>query len=170
MDHRLCGRTILVPDGVTACLFHRGLPSRKRKILTGNLSTRQWYLKLTYLSGHLIIWICHIFVLIDFQYSNRGHWLIMSGVVYARWFWPERMYVWQFFKVQVGIQSPDGISTLRQTLRRFSDFLKLYAAVGYWAGAFVRKLRILPTSVYVVFLYLPDEQLLQKAILPAWSF
>ncbi|KAG0604689.1 hypothetical protein M758_9G000400 [Ceratodon purpureus] len=34
-----------------------------------------------------------------------------------------------FFKVQVGIQSPDGISTLRQTLRRFSDFLKLYAAL-----------------------------------------
>ncbi|XP_024399637.1 PX domain-containing protein EREL1 [Physcomitrium patens] len=34
-----------------------------------------------------------------------------------------------FFKVQVGIQSPDGISTLRQTLRRFSDFLKLHAAL-----------------------------------------
>nr|XP_024395374.1 PX domain-containing protein EREX-like isoform X3 [Physcomitrium patens] len=34
-----------------------------------------------------------------------------------------------FFEVQVGIQSPDGISTLRPILRRFSDFLKLHAAV-----------------------------------------
>jgi len=51
--------------------------------------------------------------------------------IYVQRFWSELICVWQFFKVQVGIQSPDGISTLRQTLRRFSDFLKLYAAVGY---------------------------------------
>ncbi|CAK9201804.1 unnamed protein product [Sphagnum troendelagicum] len=34
-----------------------------------------------------------------------------------------------FFRVQVGIQSPDGISALRGILRRFSDFLKLFTAL-----------------------------------------
>ncbi|CAM6016308.1 unnamed protein product [Sphagnum balticum] len=34
-----------------------------------------------------------------------------------------------FFRVQVGIQSPEGVSTLRGILRRFSDFLKLFAAL-----------------------------------------
>eukprot|EP01018_Ginkgo_biloba_P015535 Gb_30818 [translate_table: standard] len=34
-----------------------------------------------------------------------------------------------FYRVQVGIQSPNGITTIRGILRRFSDFLKLSAAV-----------------------------------------
>lgn len=34
-----------------------------------------------------------------------------------------------FYRVQVGIQSPHGVSTLRKVLRRFSDFLKLHAAI-----------------------------------------
>ncbi len=45
------------------------------------------------------------------------------------WFW-ELCLGWQFFRVQVGIQSPDGISALRGILRRFSDFLKLFTAVS----------------------------------------
>ena len=142
MDQRLCGHMILVQDGVIVFLFHRGLPYRKRKILTGNRLILQWYLILTYLSAHLLQLDnldCHIFMLVEQNWivkcswlsmlHNRVHWLSMSGEVYVWWFWPGIMYVWQFFKVQVGIQSPDGISTLRQTLRRFSDFLKLYAAV-----------------------------------------
>lgn len=36
----------------------------------------------------------------------------------------------KFYRVQVGIQSPQGISAVRGTLRRFSDFLKLFAAVS----------------------------------------
>lgn len=34
-----------------------------------------------------------------------------------------------FYRVQVGIQSPEGVSTLYEALRRFSDFLKLYVAL-----------------------------------------
>ncbi|KAL1301089.1 hypothetical protein HN51_045719 [Arachis hypogaea] len=34
-----------------------------------------------------------------------------------------------FYRVQVGIQSPDGITTLHVVLRRFNDFLKLFADV-----------------------------------------
>ncbi|KAJ7514767.1 hypothetical protein O6H91_23G058500 [Diphasiastrum complanatum] len=34
-----------------------------------------------------------------------------------------------FYKVEVGIQSPEGLSTSRGILRRFSDFLKLFAAL-----------------------------------------
>ncbi|GKB51430.1 PX domain-containing protein EREX-like protein [Tanacetum coccineum] len=32
-----------------------------------------------------------------------------------------------FFKVQVGIQSPEGITSTREVLRRFNDFLNLYS-------------------------------------------
>ncbi|KAL8162027.1 hypothetical protein V2J09_013516 [Rumex salicifolius] len=32
-----------------------------------------------------------------------------------------------FYRVQVGVQSPEGITTTRGVLRRFNDFLKLYA-------------------------------------------
>eukprot|EP00850_Spirogloea_muscicola_P017135 SM000144S00683 [mRNA] locus=s144:307908:311157:+ [translate_table: standard] len=35
----------------------------------------------------------------------------------------------QFFRVQVGVQSPEGASFARGILRRFSDFLKLHAAL-----------------------------------------
>ncbi|KAL8496963.1 hypothetical protein ACS0TY_020590 [Phlomoides rotata] len=34
-----------------------------------------------------------------------------------------------FYRVQVGIQSPEGITTTRTVLRRFNDFLKLQAAL-----------------------------------------
>lgn len=34
-----------------------------------------------------------------------------------------------FYRVQVGLQSPEGITTARGVLRRFSDFLKLFAAL-----------------------------------------
>ncbi|PWA44598.1 phox domain-containing protein [Artemisia annua] len=32
-----------------------------------------------------------------------------------------------FFKVQVGIQSPEGVNLTREVLRRFNDFLNLYS-------------------------------------------
>ncbi|KAG5537517.1 hypothetical protein RHGRI_024846 [Rhododendron griersonianum] len=32
-----------------------------------------------------------------------------------------------FYRVQIGVQSPDGITTTRGTLRRYSDFLKLFS-------------------------------------------
>ncbi|KAH9310771.1 hypothetical protein KI387_025806, partial [Taxus chinensis] len=34
-----------------------------------------------------------------------------------------------FYKVQIGIQSPNGITAARGILRRFSDFLKLYSTI-----------------------------------------
>ncbi|XP_051148892.1 PX domain-containing protein EREL2-like isoform X2 [Andrographis paniculata] len=34
-----------------------------------------------------------------------------------------------FYRVQVGLQSPEGITTTRTVLRRFNDFLKLHAAI-----------------------------------------
>ncbi|KAJ0989500.1 hypothetical protein J5N97_007856 [Dioscorea zingiberensis] len=34
-----------------------------------------------------------------------------------------------FYRVQVGIQSPEGVSTSRDILRRFSDFLKFFSAL-----------------------------------------
>ncbi|KAI3454216.1 hypothetical protein Pfo_010879 [Paulownia fortunei] len=34
-----------------------------------------------------------------------------------------------FYRVQVGIQSPEGLTTTRTVLRRFNDFLKLHAAL-----------------------------------------
>lgn len=34
-----------------------------------------------------------------------------------------------FYRVQIGIQSPNGITAVRGILRRFSDFLKLFAAL-----------------------------------------
>ncbi|KAL9267960.1 PX domain-containing protein [Drosera capensis] len=34
-----------------------------------------------------------------------------------------------FYRVQVGVQSPEGITTITGTLRRFSDFLKLFSEV-----------------------------------------
>ncbi|CAN1285662.1 PX domain-containing protein EREX [Linum perenne] len=33
----------------------------------------------------------------------------------------------QFYRVQVGLQSPDGVTNSREILRRFSDFLKLHS-------------------------------------------
>ncbi|XP_042007267.1 PX domain-containing protein EREL2-like isoform X1 [Salvia splendens] len=41
-----------------------------------------------------------------------------------------------FYRVQVGIQSPEGITTTRMVLRRFNDFLKLHVALK---RAFPRK-------------------------------
>lgn len=34
-----------------------------------------------------------------------------------------------FYRIQVGIQSPEGVSSIHGILRRFSDFLKLYSAL-----------------------------------------
>ncbi|GAB2293637.1 hypothetical protein Dimus_027850 [Dionaea muscipula] len=34
-----------------------------------------------------------------------------------------------FYRVQVGVQSPEGVTTIRGILRRFSDFLKLFSEV-----------------------------------------
>lgn len=36
----------------------------------------------------------------------------------------------QFYRVQVGVQSPEGITRLHGVLRRFNDFLKLFADVS----------------------------------------
>ncbi|KAK4480166.1 hypothetical protein RD792_013228 [Penstemon davidsonii] len=44
--------------------------------------------------------------------------------------------VGQFYRVQVGMQSQEGITTTRTVLRRFNDFLKLYTALK---RAFPRK-------------------------------
>ncbi|GAQ83479.1 Phox (PX) domain-containing protein [Klebsormidium nitens] len=48
-----------------------------------------------------------------------------------------------FYRVQVGIQSPTAVSTLRGILRRFSDFLKLHLALK---KAFPRKKIAAPPS------------------------
>lgn len=36
----------------------------------------------------------------------------------------------QFYRVQVGLQSPEGITTTRGVLRRFNHFLKLFSDVS----------------------------------------
>lgn len=36
----------------------------------------------------------------------------------------------QFYRVQIGVQSPEGITTIRGVLRRFNDFLKLFTNVS----------------------------------------
>lgn len=36
----------------------------------------------------------------------------------------------QFYRVQVGLQSPEGATTVRGVLRRFNDFLKLFSDVS----------------------------------------
>lgn len=38
---------------------------------------------------------------------------------------------WQFYRVQIGLQSPEGVTTTHVVLRRFSDFLKLSSDVSY---------------------------------------
>jgi hypothetical protein len=38
----------------------------------------------------------------------------------------------QFYRVHVGVQSPEGITTPRVVLRRFNDFLKLYSVVSLY--------------------------------------
>jgi hypothetical protein len=40
------------------------------------------------------------------------------------------IYGEQFYRVQVGLQSPEGITTTRGILRRFNDFLKLSSEVS----------------------------------------
>lgn len=37
---------------------------------------------------------------------------------------------YQFYRVQVAIQSPEGITSTRLILRRFNDFLDLYSSVS----------------------------------------
>jgi hypothetical protein len=37
----------------------------------------------------------------------------------------------QFYRVQVSVQSPEGVSTMRGILRRFNDFVKLLADVRF---------------------------------------
>jgi hypothetical protein len=37
---------------------------------------------------------------------------------------------YQFYRVQVAIQSPEGITSARLVLRRFNDFLELYSSVS----------------------------------------
>ena len=37
----------------------------------------------------------------------------------------------QFYRVQVSVQSPEGITTMRGVLRRFNDFLKLLTDVRF---------------------------------------
>lgn len=36
----------------------------------------------------------------------------------------------QYYRVQVGIQTPEAITTVRAILHRFSDFLKLFSEVS----------------------------------------
>lgn len=40
------------------------------------------------------------------------------------------LFYLQFYRVQVGIQSPEGITSTRGILRRYSDFLKLLSEVS----------------------------------------
>ncbi|KAL6502088.1 hypothetical protein OROGR_027221 [Orobanche gracilis] len=51
-------------------------------------------------------------------------------VLYQIRYFPEfDIFKGQFYRVQVGLQSPQGITTTRTVLRRFNDFLKLHAAL-----------------------------------------
>jgi hypothetical protein len=36
----------------------------------------------------------------------------------------------QFYRVQVGVQSPEGATTIRGVLKRFNDFMKLFTDVS----------------------------------------
>lgn len=36
----------------------------------------------------------------------------------------------QFYRLQVGVQSPEGVTTIRGVLKRFNDFVKLFADVS----------------------------------------
>ncbi|MBA0703517.1 hypothetical protein Golax_015836, partial [Gossypium laxum] len=46
--------------------------------------------------------------------------VVVTTIVYAYDRWG------QFYRVQVGLQSPEGVTTTRGVLRRFNDFLKLF--------------------------------------------
>ncbi|KAK3040941.1 hypothetical protein RJ639_028815 [Escallonia herrerae] len=54
--------------------------------------------------------------------------------------------VGQFYRVQVGIQSPEGVTTTRVVLRRFNDFLKLFAAVSNQAKKIISQKESPPIS------------------------
>ncbi|KAL6534105.1 hypothetical protein OROHE_013938 [Orobanche hederae] len=65
-------------------------------------------------------------------------WIVLSKtrdsdpivVLYQVRYFPEfDIFKGQFYRVQVGLQSPQGITTTRTVLRRFNDFLKLHAAL-----------------------------------------
>ncbi|WOL13542.1 hypothetical protein Cni_G22312 [Canna indica] len=63
-----------------------------------------------------------------------------------------------FYRIHVGIQSPDGVSTSHGLLRRFSDFLKLYSALK---RAFPRK-EIHPAPPKHAFLRINSSRLLRE--------
>ncbi|KAL8090044.1 PX domain-containing protein EREL2-like isoform X1 [Apium graveolens] len=62
-----------------------------------------------------------------------------------------------FYRVQVGIQSPQGVTTMRGVLRRFNDFMKLLAALK---KAFPRK--ILPPAPPKGLLRIKTKALLEE--------
>lgn len=70
-----------------------------------------------------------------------------------------------FYRVQVGIQSPKGVTTTRGVLRRFNDFLKLFAALR---KAFPRK--NLPSAPPKGLLRMKSSTLLEerRCSLEAW--
>lgn len=54
----------------------------------------------------------------------------------------------QFYRVQVGIQSPEGITTIRGIQRRFNDFLKLFSDVSWISSCHFCAIQI-PASLIV---------------------
>ncbi|KAG6409480.1 hypothetical protein SASPL_127520 [Salvia splendens] len=108
---KVFGLMILRQDGVTASLYLHGLYLQSREILTqqcfsqqlvGGTKARSYAVKPIYY--------------ISMQVMARSGSRINNCKV-------------QFYRVQVGIQSPEGITTTRTVLRRFNDFLKLHAAL-----------------------------------------
>jgi hypothetical protein len=172
MDQRLCGRMILVQDGVFVFLFHRGLQYRKRKILTGNLLILQWYLILTYLSAHLLQLDnldCHIFMLVEQNWIVKCSWLSMLHSCSLI------KYVWRTLRVVILAWNNVYLAVLQSTswysvpgwhqhfatnpseVQRFPETV---CCGMLKAGAYIRKCCILFTCACVVFLYPLQEQLL----------
>jgi len=60
----------------------------------------------------------------------------------------------QFFRVQVGIQSPEATTTTRLILRRFSDFAGLYSEVRVFSTLHSLFLLFLEEFEYLNFFFL----------------
>lgn len=71
------------------------------------------------------------------------------------WIFISNIIKGQFYRVQVGVQSPEGITRLHGVLRRFNDFLKLFADVSllfYNCFVLFMYLYFIPDSDYCVFI------------------
>jgi hypothetical protein len=71
----------------------------------------------------------------------------------------------QFYRVQVSVQSPEGVSTMRGILRRFNDFVKLLADLK---RAFPRK--SFPSAPPKGFLRVKSRDMLEEVCILLWSY